>query len=61
MTAPAGFIEVIAEFDVLPGLVAVGEIAVVSKATPTAGDAKSDDPFKGRRAAGGCDRIRQNC
>ena len=31
MTAPGGFIEIIAEFDALPGLVAVGEIALVSK------------------------------
>ena len=47
MTAPGGFIEVIGEFDALPGLVAVGEIAVVSKAAPTAGDARTMILLKG--------------
>ena len=41
MTATAGFIEAIAEYDALPVLLAVGAIAVVTKAVPTAGDAKA--------------------
>ena len=41
MTAPAGFIEVIADYDALPMLIATGAIAVISRLPPTASDAKS--------------------
>ena len=47
MTAPRGFIEVVSDYDALPGLVAIDAIAVVSKATPTAGDAKAVILLKG--------------
>ena len=41
MTTPRGFIELIAEFDALPILVAGGEIALVGKLAPTAGGARA--------------------
>ena len=41
MTEPQGFLAVIAEYDALPVLIAVSEIAVISKLVPTYGDAKT--------------------
>ena len=41
MKTPGGFIEAITDFDALPMLLAISEIAVVTKAVPTAGDARA--------------------
>ena len=41
MTAPPGFIETVADIDALPILVAAGEIMLISKLAPSAGDAKT--------------------
>ena len=41
MTTPKGFVELIAEFDALPLLVAASEIALVGKVAPSAGDTKA--------------------
>ena len=41
MNEPRGFVAVIADHDALPVLIATGEIAVVSRLTPSEGGAKT--------------------
>ena len=47
MSAPKGFLAVIADYDALPVLIAISEIALVTKLTPSENGAKTAIVLRG--------------